>query len=235
VSTGWAVAPLAAYDSETTSADPHTAHLVTACVVTINDGDPTPRTWLANPGIDIPAEATAVHGITTEHARAHGADPAAVADQVLTALLAAWAAGQPIVGYNIAFDLTVLDAELRRHGVCDGLPMVGPVIDPLVLDRGLDRYRRGKRTLGAACEHYGVRLDGAHDATADALAAARVAWRIAQRHPDVAALDLDALTALQTRMHLAWAENFQAHLASKGSTEIIDTAWPLRAAVPATA
>jgi len=85
VSTGWAVAPLAAYDSETTSADPHTAHLVTACVVTINDGDPTPRTWLANPGIDIPAEATAVHGITTEHAREHGQDPAVVADQVLTA------------------------------------------------------------------------------------------------------------------------------------------------------
>lgn len=233
MSVGWATRPMVAFDTETTGPLPAEARIVTACVVTVNAGDPNPRTWLADPGVDIPAEATAVHGITTDHARAHGADPAKVADEILTVLLDTWAAGRPVVAYNASYDLTVLDAELRRHGVTDGIPMVGPVIDPLVLDRGLDRYRRGKRTLTAACEHYRVRIDGAHDATADALAAARVAWRIAQAFPDVAALDLDALQDAQAAMHRQWAEHFQQYLTGKGSSEVIDTAWPLRR-VPAT-
>ena len=125
-----------------------------------------------------------------------------------------------------------LDAELRRHG--HPPLVVGPVIDPLVLDRALDRYRRGSRKLTAACAHYGVRLDGAHDATFDALAAARVAWRIAQQYPDIAALHLDDLMTLQAGMHLEWATHFQAYLRGKGSTEVIETAWPLRTTQPAT-
>nr|WP_258061953.1 hypothetical protein [Rathayibacter iranicus] len=37
------------------------------------------KSWLIRPGIPIPRQATAVHGVTTTHADEHGQDPA-VAD-----------------------------------------------------------------------------------------------------------------------------------------------------------
>jgi DNA polymerase-3 subunit epsilon len=232
--TGWHEGPLLAYDTESTGTSPTEDRIVTACVVALNDGPPRPTTWLLDPGIDIPAEATAVHGITTEQAREHGADPAVTLPQIRDRLVKAWQAGIPVVAYNASYDLTILDADLRRHGH-GGIAHPGPVIDPLVLDRGLDRYRRGKRTLTAACEHYQVRLDGAHDATFDALAAARVAWRIATQYPDVATLPLEKLHELHAGMHREWATHFQEYLRGKGSDEVIDTAWPIRAAAAATA
>jgi DNA polymerase III subunit epsilon len=73
----------------------------------------------------------------------------------------------------------VLDREQRRHGI-ERSPLApadfGPVIDPLLIDKHLDRYRKGSRKLVAICEHYGAKLDDAHEAGSDALAAARAAW-----------------------------------------------------------
>ena len=68
-----------------------------------------------------------------------------------------------------------------------------PIIDPLVLDKCVDRFRKGKRTLEAAAEFYGVTLTDAHDAGADAVAAGRVAQALARKYPeelDVPAVDL---------------------------------------------
>ena len=45
------------------------------------------------------------------------------------------------------------------------------VIDPFVIDKHIDPYRKGKRTLTAVCEHHGVKQTDAHDATGDDLAA----------------------------------------------------------------
>jgi len=49
------------------------------------------------------------------------------------------------VAFNGSYDLTVLDRELGRHLSSD-LTVTGPVVDPHIIDRALDR-RRGKRTL----------------------------------------------------------------------------------------
>jgi hypothetical protein len=98
--------------------------------------------------------------------------------------------GCPVVGFNLCYDLTLLDRELRRHGRPPLEP--GYVIDAFVLDKHVS-YRRGPRKLVDQCQHYGVRIDGAHDAAADALAAARVAWRIAQRYPTVSGKTLPEL------------------------------------------
>lgn len=68
----WADDPMSPFDIESTGVDTETARIVTASVVTIVGSTPRVRSWLVDPGVDIPAEATAVHGITTEHARSHG-------------------------------------------------------------------------------------------------------------------------------------------------------------------
>jgi DNA polymerase III epsilon subunit-like protein len=89
-------------------------------------------------------------------------------------------AGIPVVAYNAPFDFSLLKYEALRHGIPPILEP-SPVIDPLVLDKAHDRFRRGKRTLEAVAAHYAVPLVGAHDAAADAIAAGRVAQALARR------------------------------------------------------
>ena len=226
--TGWADGPLCAFDTETTGVDVDTARVVTACVAVVNDGPVRAATWLADPGVDIPAEATAIHGITTAHARQHGRPAAEVVAEVEAALATAWATGLPVVGFNICYDLTVLDRELRRH---HGRPLTvaGPVVDPLVIDRHYDQYRRGPRKLDAMCAHYGVTQDGPHTAEGDAVAAARLAWKQARTYPELAAMSLEELAAAQAGWHRTWATEFRRYLIGQGRTDDLpDGAWPLR-------
>lgn len=226
--TGWADGPMLAYDCESTWVDVETARIVTACAAVVGDGDTRADTWLANPGVDIPAEATAIHGVTTAHAREHGQHAAEVTAGIAASLAEAWAAGFPVVGFNICYDLTVLDRELRRH---HGRPLTvgGPVIDPLVIDRRFDRYRRGPRKLDAMCAHYGVPLDGAHDARHDAVAAARLAWKQARTYPELAAMGLHELTTAQAGWYRTWAIEFRQYLLDRGRTDDLpDEAWPVR-------
>jgi DNA polymerase-3 subunit epsilon len=211
--TGWADGPFVVLDTETTGTAVEQDRVVTACVGTVGgDGHPELSSWLINPGVGIPAEATAVHGITTEQATAEGRAPEdAIAD--ITGLLGVlWNDGVPLVAMNATFDLTILDRESRRH-LGRPLPITGPVLDPLVIDRHADRYRKGSRKLDALCAHYAVNLDGAHDSTQDALAAARIVWRQARRYPELAALDLDTLTEMQAGWHARWEEGRRASTA----------------------
>lgn len=232
---GWHEGALAGFDLETTGPDPETALIVTAAVV-IHAGvrKPDVTKWLVNPGIEIPAEATAVHGITTEMARERGIEPHAAAYEIAAKLAAVLLDGIPLVIYNAPYDLTVLDRETRRYGqmpfadvLSAGCP--GCVVDPFVLDKHLDPYRKGKRTLTANCEHYRVSLDGAHDAGADALAAMRLAWKIAAGNPSIAALSRVALHDLQVRAKAEQSASFQNYLRKQGSDEVIDGSWPVKA------
>lgn len=110
---------------------------------------------------------------------------------------------------------------------------IGPVIDPYTIDRAVDRYRKGKRNLEAVCTEYGVVHGGAHDASADAVAAVHVAYAIAGRHPEVAALTPAALHERQIGWYAEWAADFQAFLRRKGSADaLIDGDWPLRRPAP---
>ena len=233
----WHRALLIGFDLETTGTDPYEARIVTGAVIEVRDGQPLGRRdWLADPGVEIPADAVAVHGISTERAAAEGRPADQVADAIADVLVTYWKTGVPVVAYNAAFDLTLLSAELRRHGLPSlrdrlGGAEPGPVIDPYTIDRWADRYRRGKRNLEAVCTEYGVALDAAHNAAADALAAARLAGAIAGRHPKVAAFGPAELHRRQIEWYAAWAADFQDFLRGKGDTEaVVDGTWPLREA-----
>ncbi|MFJ4918586.1 3'-5' exonuclease [Streptomyces sp. NPDC088725] len=229
----WDGEPLVGFDLETTGTEPLEARIVTAAVVEVRGGEVIrQRTWLADPGILIPAQASAIHGISNERAAAEGRPVREVTAEIAETLAAYWSRGVPVVAYNAPFDLTLLTAELRRHGL-PALDPVGPVIDPYTIDRAVDRYRRGKRTLEAVCAEYGVVLGTAHEAAADALAAVRVASAIASRHASVAALAPAELHERQVRWYAEWAKDFQQFLRRKGNAEaIVDGAWPLREPVP---
>ncbi|MGW2865393.1 exonuclease domain-containing protein [Streptomyces sp. NPDC001205] len=238
----WHLEPLVGFDLETTGTEPREARIVTAAIVELRGADVVGRRgWLADPGIRIPAQASAVHGISNERASAEGRPAAEVADEVAEALTGHWRRGVPVVAYNAAFDLTLLAAELRRHHLpsltdrLDGAP-IGPVVDPYTIDRSVDRYRKGRRTLEAVCVEYGVVLEAAHDAGSDALAAARVAVAIAERHPQVARLAPGELHDRQIHWYAEWAADFQRFLRTKGTADaVVDGSWPLRELTPAQA
>ncbi|MEV7190299.1 3'-5' exonuclease [Streptomyces sp. NPDC093510] len=233
---GWHQELLIGFDLETTGTDPTEARIVTGAVIEVKAGETLGRrTWLADPGVPIPAEAVAVHGITDERATAEGRPADEVADALADVLTSYWRSGVPVVAYNAVFDLTLLSAELRRHGLPSlrdrlGGTAPGPVIDPYTIDRSVDRYRRGKRNLEAVCTEYGVRLEEAHDAAADAQAAARLACAIADRHPKVASLGPAALHSRQIEWYAEWAADFQNFLRKKGNADaVVEGLWPLRA------
>lgn len=183
----WHTGPMLAFDCETTGVDVETDRIVTAAVVMIDPGQaPQIRDTVINPGVDVPDTAAEVHGWTTERVQAEGKPPASELDWIANSLTAAITAGVPLVVANAPYDLTLLDRELRRHGLptladrVGGAPLA-PVIDPMVVDKALDRYRPGKRRLTDLCATYEARIGDAHNCTEDALAAARVAYRLGQR------------------------------------------------------
>lgn len=229
MSATWADGPLAAFDLETTGVDVTVDRIVTASVVTISGATPRVRSWLADPGVEIPAGATAVHGVTTEHARSHGSPAQLVASQVATALVEVWSLGMPVVIFNAPYDLTLLAYELRRYGYAT--PTAGLVIDPLVLDKKLDRFRKGSRKLVDVAKHYGITLteDDAHTSAGDCLAAARVAWKLARLYPLVGRMAPAELMEFQAAAYREQAVSFRQHLQRQGKpADDVTTEWPIR-------
>lgn len=230
----WHKGMLCAFDLESSGVDTETVRIITGCVSLINGttGEAQTKTLLANPGIEIPEAATEIHGITTEYAREHGDNPVTVVGLLADTLMGRVYDGVPIVGCNVVYDLTLLDRETRRHGLepfADRLLGAMPfVIDVYVLDRHVDKWRKGKRKLTNLCEHYGARIDGAHDAAHDAVAAARVAYRIAQRYPRIAAMSLPDLHALQVKAKAEQARSFREYLVKKGErADDVREEWPV--------
>lgn len=175
----WRNQPMCGWDTETDSLLPDEAHIVSACVGIAGPTGWTPRNWLLKPDRPIAEDAAAIHGITTEYATEHGTDRREGLADIRSALMNAWAQGWPVVAFNATYDFTVLDRELRRNGMTE-LVITGPVIDPFVLDKAADPYRKGSRKLVDVAAHYGITLsaEDAHGAEADALAACRIAWKL---------------------------------------------------------
>lgn len=218
------------FDLETTGVDVTSDRIVTAHVGLLGpDGSArSARSWLSDPGVEIPEGATAVHGITTEHARRHGRPAAEVVAEVVGALRELFAAGVPVVAYNAPYDFSLLKYEALRHGVAPILDPT-PVIDPLVLDKAHDRYRKGKRTLEVVAAHYAVPLVGAHDAAADAIAAGRVAQALARRFG--LAARVHELHTQQIGWARTQAESLTEYFIRVGRldpTDAVDGSWPIR-------
>lgn len=229
----WFLGRMASLDLETTSPNPEEARIVQACFALVGGGQDTQSTtWLVDPHVEIPAEAAAIHGITTERARAEGQDPRDVVQQLVDLIATAADMGRPIVIMNAPYDLTVVAREAARHFI-EPPPATGFIIDPKVLDKVADDYvgfhRKGKRQLTDLCAHYGAKLDGAHDAAFDAIAAARVAYRIGQRFPQLGAMPLDQLQELQRRAYWEQANSLNQYWIKKKDERRVDNyQWPVR-------
>ncbi|WP_369377084.1 exonuclease domain-containing protein [Streptomyces sp. cg36] len=230
--TGWPAGRLVAFNAETTGIDVECDRIVSAAIVTVGGGQgPEEIRSLLDPGVEIPAAATEIHGITTEQVRSQGQAAQEAIEEITARLAAHMANGTPLVVFNARFGLTVLDRECRRYGLvplADRLPRseLVPVVDPLVIDKEMARYRRGSRKLPDLCRHWHVSHQAGHDAVADAFAAARLAWRLGTVFPRIGQLEPRGLHLLQ----IGWAERqaigLQDYLRRTDPNARVDSAWP---------
>ncbi len=174
----WADCVVAFIDVETTGRDPQVDRLVEVAVILGRGGEVFERkSWLVNPGMPIPEESSAVHGIR---------DPD-VADAppfkaVLPEILAAVGGAIP-AAYNATFDKSFLLSELARAGAPAELPPAFrrevEWLDPLVFAREIYKDDQS-RALTDMAERLGIRLERAHRATDDAEAALLVLYALAK-------------------------------------------------------
>lgn len=168
--------PIVCFDIESTGVLPMRDRIVELAVLKIfPDGRRSSAVTRINPGMPIPAAATAIHGITD----ADVADSPQFADVALK--LQTFLDGCDLAGYNILnFDVPMLENEFRRVGVefsTEGRKLI-------------DAYaifcRLYPRTLGAAYEFFCNRkLEGAHGAEADTAATWEVLLGQLARHPEL--------------------------------------------------
>ncbi|MFJ6808016.1 3'-5' exonuclease [Streptomyces anulatus] len=229
----WHRGTLVGFDLETTGTDVENDRIVTAALVRLDaDGAiAEQRTWLLDPGVAIPEQASAIHGIGTDHAREHGARAVLAVEEIAYAVTEVLRSGVPLVVMNARYDLSLLDRECRRYGLPSVDERIGgapsPVIDPLVIDKHVDKYRKGKRALQALCDHYGVTLEGAHEASADAVAAVRVVRRMGERHRPVGTLPPAELHALQIRAAAEQSASLQTYLRRSDPAAVVEASWPV--------
>jgi DNA polymerase-3 subunit epsilon len=179
-------------DTETTDKNPEQARVLDIAAAYVTPGEPLDlRQAYVNPGMPIPAESTEVHGLADEFIEANGKPAAEVLDLFLGEMALAVHRGAVLVIQNARYDLTVLAREAARLDIpslSDRLGgAVAPVVDPIVLDKRLIKFRsrvsekQGARVLKTLAQIYGTPWDDeqAHGASYDALVTARVLWKMA--------------------------------------------------------
>jgi DNA polymerase III subunit epsilon len=223
----WSDGVLAGLDTETTGVNPQEDRMVTAAIV-ISDprhAENVVYEWLIDPGVPIPLDATAIHGVSTEHAQTHGISPVKAIQEILDVL--STLEDVPLIMVNAPFDLTLLDSEIRRHDIGDGLSMPHRIVDTLILDRTLDPWRRGRRTLTAVAASYGLAIHGAHQAAGDVDCSLRLARAMARKFPQLANADLDALQDIQRDACEKWAADYIAYNQKNDNPDFwCDGSWP---------
>lgn len=216
----------AGFDLETTSPDPHEARIVTASLIVVDGAGNVAnhQEWLVNPGVPIPPAASNIHGVTDERARRDGLPAVLAVSQIAMQLTQLFEAQIPVIAFNASYDFTVMANEAKRHHCVFGRPR--PVIDPYVLDKQLDRYRRGKRTLMDVASFYQVPLQNAHTSAADAMAAVGVADQIARKYQAVQ-IPPTELHDAQVEWKKEQAASLQEFLMRKDPHAFVDPRWPV--------
>lgn len=168
--------PLAVFDLETTGVRIGHDRIVQIAVVRmLPDGSREPWQSLVNPEMPIPAEASAVHGITDLDV-SDAPVLAELAEEILKQF-----EGADLCGFNVLrFDLPFLSEELFRAGIAWDSSALR-VIDPLRIYHHFER-----RDLTAAARFYLDREHaGAHDAMADVMITADVLAAQLQRYAEL--------------------------------------------------
>lgn len=176
-------------DTETTGVDVRTDRIAEIGAVELIDLR-AGRTFHAyiNPCVQMPADATAVHGLTDAFLAGMPAVGA-----VLPGLLE-FIGDAPLVAHNASFDVGMINAELAR---CGRPPLANTVIDTLAMARA--KHPGASASLDALCKRYGVSTAARtkHGALLDAQLLAEVYVELIGRQ-----VGLDLKVAVEALAHI---------------------------------
>ncbi|NHF58072.1 3'-5' exonuclease [Flavobacteriaceae bacterium TP-CH-4] len=168
--------PICFFDLETTGTNVAKDRIVEISILKIfPNGNKESKTWLVNPEMPIPAEASAVHGITDEKV---AGEPTF---RELSKEIYQMIKDSDLGGFNSdRFDIPLLAEEMLRVGVdFDMKNMVSIDVQTIF-------HKMEKRTLGAAYKFYcGKELTDAHSAEADTIATYEVLLSQLERYPEL--------------------------------------------------
>lgn len=154
--------PLTVFDVESTGVNPATDRIVQIAILRLHpDGRTDKYQSLVNPTVPIPADATAVHGITDDMVK-----DAPTFRQIAPRLIKAFQ-NADFCGFNLVrFDLPLVREEFKRAGI--STEVSDGVAPPCILDAYVLWVKQETRTLSDAVRRFLKREHaGAHDALAD--------------------------------------------------------------------
>jgi len=163
------------FDLETTGFSSKQHRIVQYALVGCDvDGSSIHLEELVNPQMKIPMETTRVHGI-------HNSDVEGVAPfREFIAEISTAMEGAVIVGHNVErFDWPFLRSEFLRAG--QPMPKPLAILDTLKIARKLKIPP--SHNLGALCHRFGISLEAAHTAGADAAATLLLLHRMMEENP----------------------------------------------------
>ena len=227
---GWLDGPFVGFDTETTGVDPTKVRPVSYAFVLQAPEQPVRvDTSLCNPLMPIPPASTKIHGITDEMVKEAPTLPVAV-NYCIEKLKRLSGEGLPIVGMNLAYDLTMLNTLAKELGLPDLEDWEGPCLDIFVLDKAIWQFRKGKRRLTNLVEEHGVTLPGeAHGAVWDATASCLVLRAMAAKSKRISFQTPSTLHTQQIHWRMEQQQSLSKYLVDTGKRAIDERemGWPI--------
>jgi DNA polymerase-3 subunit epsilon len=168
--------PICFFDLETTGIQVSKDRIVEISILKVfPNGNKESKTWLVNPEMKIPAETTAVHGITDEKVANEPTfkELAPVVYQMIK--------DSDLAGFNSdRFDIPLLAEEMLRAEIDFDMK------NTVTVDVQTIFHKKEQRTLSAGYKFYcGKDLDGAHSAAVDTNATYEILLAQLDRYPDL--------------------------------------------------
>ncbi len=168
--------PICFFDLETTGTNIAKDRIVEISILKIfPNGNKSSKTWLVNPEMPIPAEATSIHGISDEKV---ASEPTF---KMLSSEIHQMIKDSDLGGYNSnRFDIPLLAEEMLRAGIDFDMK------NKVSVDVQTIFHKMEKRTLEAAYMFYCQKeLNNAHSAEADTVATYEVLKSQLDRYPEL--------------------------------------------------
>ncbi len=180
--------PIVFFDLETTGINIGSDRIVEISILKVfANGNKESKTWLVNPEIEIPKEASEIHGITNEKVVT---EPTF---KELASKVSEMIEGCDLAGFNSnRFDIPLLAEELMRAGIDFDMK------NRKAIDVQVIFHKKEQRTLSAGYQFYcGKELEGAHGAEADTNATYEILLAQLDKYEDIGK-SVDALSEFST-------------------------------------
>lgn len=230
------------FDTETTGVDVYADDVrVVTCAMILQKSASEPPSiieYMMDPEVEIPEGASEVHGITTEYAREHGMNYREGLQNVADLFKYTIENDIPTVAHNASFDATLLRIEFINQGIDFDQSYWDRIliVDTIVLDRAIDKWRKGGKKLTAVAAHYGYDIgDNAHEATADVLACMHIGRVIIPKFVDFVEKKLGTRPAgfsdlheIQKHYFKAQMDDLEEYFRRKDPEKTINKSWPFQ-------